>query len=48
MSRSALLNESVMTMGTPATLPGSVETAVALVTFVRLRQSCSSARRFMQ
>jgi len=36
--------ESVMTMGTPARLSGSIGTPVALVTFVRLRRSCSSGR----
>lgn len=35
-----------MTIGIPATLSGSVGTPVGLVTFVRLRRSCSSVRRF--
>jgi hypothetical protein len=34
-------SESVITMGMSATLSGSVGTPVALVTFVRLLQSCS-------
>ena len=40
--------ESVITIGMPPTLSGTVGTPVGLVTLVRLRRSCSRVRRFMK